>query len=233
MSLLSLAQWIQSTAVFTALRESSNAYPLVLTGHLAGIAIFGGMILIADLRLLGLLMRRRTVSDVVGQLRIPKRIGFLIVATCGLLMLSAKAEEYYYNPFFRTKLILFALVALHAAVFHRSVYANTAELDKASRMPWQAKLAACLSLILWVGVAIAGRGIGYIEPPLDRIHAGLTDSRRPECCARPAGPWPPPPLTSASRLPYESSLSRSRQLDPYPRSLPWTTARVQGKLERP
>jgi len=39
-----------------------------------------------------------------------ERIGFLIVATCGFLLASSKAEEYYYNSFFRLKLALFALV---------------------------------------------------------------------------------------------------------------------------
>ena len=40
-------------------------------------------------------------------------------------------------------------------------------------LPAGAKLAAIISLVLWIGIACAGRGIGYIEPPLDKIHAGL------------------------------------------------------------
>src|SRR3954447_13660920 len=101
--ILSLCQWAQSTAFFTALRGSWNVYPVILSIHLLGIAIFGGMILITDMRLLGLAMRNRPISDVVDQLRIPKRIGFLIVVACGILMLGSKAEEYYYNVFFRIK----------------------------------------------------------------------------------------------------------------------------------
>jgi hypothetical protein len=27
--------------------------------------------------------------------------------------------------------------------------------------------------VLWLGVAIAGRGIGYIEPPIEKLHALL------------------------------------------------------------
>jgi hypothetical protein len=48
------------------------------------------------------------------------------------------------------------------------------EFDKAGRIPGRAKLAAALSLILWTGMVIAGRGIGYIEPPLDKIHAKVS-----------------------------------------------------------
>jgi hypothetical protein len=169
--ILSFAQWIQSTDFFTALRTSWLVYPTVMSLHLLGIALFGGLILMTDMRLLGLALRKHSVSDVVNQLRTPKRIGLILVATCGVLMLGSKAEEYYYNIFFRIKLVLLALVFVHGWVFRKSVYFNTEAIDRASRMPGQAKLAAGLSLLLWASIACAGRGIGYIEPPLDKIHA--------------------------------------------------------------
>jgi hypothetical protein len=171
--LLSFAQWIQFTTFFTALRGSANIYPIVMSLHMVGIALFGGMILMTDLRLLGWAMRKRSVADVVEQLRVPKRWGLLLTVTCGFLMAGSKAEEYYYNVFFRTKLILLALVLVQELVFYRSVYANPAALDRAPSIPASAKLAAALSLLLWTSIACCGRGIGYIEPPLDKIHAQL------------------------------------------------------------
>ena len=70
MSLLEFFQWLQSTGIATALRESAWVYPIVMASHLTGMALFGGMILMTDLRLLGLVMRNSSVSDVVGQLRL-------------------------------------------------------------------------------------------------------------------------------------------------------------------
>ncbi len=171
--LLSFAQWIQLTGFFTALRGSAYVYPIILSLHMIGIAFFGGMILMTDLRLLGLVMRKRSISDVVNQFRVPKRWGLLLTATCGILMAGSKAEEYYYNAFFRTKLILFALVLVQELVFYRSVYANPGDLDRTPSIPGTAKLSAALSLLLWISIACCGRGIGYIEPPLDKIHAQL------------------------------------------------------------
>ncbi|MGH9647699.1 MAG: DUF6644 family protein [Bryobacteraceae bacterium] len=176
MSVLEFAQWIQFTGWATYLRSSAYTYPVVLASHLTGIALFAGAILVTDLRLLGAVLRNQPVADVVDQLRWPKRIGFLIVATCGFLLASAKAEEYYYNVFFRIKLTLFLLVAIHAFVFRGSVYNNAAALDRARRMPGKAKLAAALSLMLWVSIVCAGRGIGYVEPPLDKLHAAIVRS---------------------------------------------------------
>jgi len=174
MSLLEFAKWIQGTDWATYVRMSAYLYPAILSAHLSGIALFAGAILVTDLRLLGVMLRNQTISDVVGQLRWPKRIGLLFVATCGLLLASSKAEEYYYNTFFRAKLALLALVLVHALVFRGGVYNNTASLDQAGNIPGKAKLAAALSLVLWISIACVGRGIGYIEPPLDKLHAFVT-----------------------------------------------------------
>ncbi len=171
--LLSFVQWLQFTGFFTELRGSSYVYPIVLSLHMIGIAFFGGMILMTDLRLLGLVMRKRSIADVVNQFRVPKRWGLLLTITCGFLMFGSKAEEYYYNEFFRTKLILLAVVLVTELVFYRSVYANPEALDRTPNAPVNAKLAAALSLLLWISIACCGRGIGYIEPPLDKIHAQL------------------------------------------------------------
>jgi hypothetical protein len=70
------------------------------------------------------------------------------------------------------KLALLLLVLVHALVFRKSVYNKVAEYDRDGRIPGLAKLAAGLSLLLWMSIACMGRGIGYVEPPPD-IHAQL------------------------------------------------------------
>jgi hypothetical protein len=169
--ILLFTQWLQSTWLFTEIRYSWYVYPVVMSTHLLGIALFGGLILMTNLRLLGWAMRKHSVTDVVNQLRVPKRIGFIVVATCGILMLGSKAEEYYYNIFFRIKLALLALMFIHGWAFRRSVYYNTEAIDSSPEIPGRTKLAAYLSLAVWACIACAGRGIGYIDAPLDKIHA--------------------------------------------------------------
>ena len=158
-------QWLSDLAPFMALRESGLAYPIVLTSHLTGMALFGGMILLTDLRILGVTMTSYPLADVVDQLRPWKRIGFVLTATCGALLFASKATEYYPNPYFWTKMSLLVLVAIHALVFRPTVYNRAAEIDKAGSVPSRAKVAACLSLVLWIGLVSAGRMIGYYEAP--------------------------------------------------------------------
>lgn len=183
MSVAELSHSIQNSDFFTALRESGLPYPVILSLHLTSIAIFGGMILITDLRLLGLAMRDVSVSDLVGQTRFWKRIGFVIMVTCGILLAGAKLDSYYGNPYFQLKLTFLVLVGVHALVFHRSVYGNTAELDRAPAIPRVAKVAACLSLVLWVGILSFGRWIAYFEPP--------GQGRAPVTSSAPASQVPP------------------------------------------
>jgi hypothetical protein len=160
--LISFLIWLQNLQPFSDLRSSAHAYPIVLALHLSAISLFGAMIVATDLRLLGWALGDGSIADVIDRLRWPKRIGFLLAATCGFLLFSSKAEEYYYNSFFRTKILLLGLVAVHALVF-RSVYSDPAELDRERRIPGIARLAATLSLVLWLGILCAGRYIGYVE----------------------------------------------------------------------
>jgi hypothetical protein len=160
--LLSFARWIENTSPFSDLRGSSNVYPIILSLHLVAMALFGAMIVMTDLRLLGWAMTSRPIGDVVNQLRWPKRIGFVLAAACGVSLFFSKAEEYYFNTFFRIKILLFVLVFVHAMIFRGSVYNRASQLDAASHVPARAKAAGAISLLLWAGIMISGRGIGYL-----------------------------------------------------------------------
>jgi hypothetical protein len=160
MSLANLFLRLQETGWATALRESEWTYPIVLSLHLSAIAFFGGLILMTNLRLLGLAWQETPVETVVRQLRPWKCAGFLLIVTCGALLASAKAATYYPNPYFRVKMSLLALVGVHAFVFRRGVYDGAS--GSGSGKP---RLAAYLSLALWVGILSMGRWIAYYDAP--------------------------------------------------------------------
>jgi uncharacterized membrane protein len=160
--LLSLLIWLENLTWFSDLRSSAYVYPVVLALHLTAISWFGAMIVATDLRLLGWALPNTPAAEVIRRLRTGKRIGFVIAAGCGFVLFAAKAEEYYYNAFFRTKMLLFAGVMIHALAFRHRVYGNPASTKDAVKPPRRAKLAAWLSLGLWLGILCAGRAIGYV-----------------------------------------------------------------------
>ena len=155
------AHSIQSIDFLTAFSESVLAYPIVLSILLTCIALFGGMILATDLRLLGVAFKGLTITEVVTSLRAWKRIGGTIMIAMGLLLAASEAEKYAPNPFFWTKMIILGLIGVHALIFRPIVYNKTEELDRSPVIPTKAKVAAILSLVLWTSMFVMGRLIAY------------------------------------------------------------------------
>jgi len=161
---MTISESIQSIDFLTAIRESALVYPVLLGTHLACIAFFGGMILMTDLRLLGLSLKNLTITEVVVGLRPWKRLGGVMMITAGSLLGSSEAVKYAPNPFFWTKMTILALIGVHALIFRPIVYNKTEELDRSPTIPSKAKVAAYLSLTLWLGMICMGRLIAYYEP---------------------------------------------------------------------
>src|SRR5215471_5853323 len=158
---MGIAHSIQSIQFLSDFSESVLAYPIVLSTHLTCIALFGGMILATDLRLLGLSLKSLTITEVVTSLRPWKRLGGGIMISMGLLLATSKAEEYAPNPFFWTKMIILGLIGVHALIFRPIVYNKTEEMDQSPVLPTKAKVAAILSLVLWTTMFVMGRLIAY------------------------------------------------------------------------
>src|SRR5580658_7210537 len=161
---MGIAHSIQSIGFLTDFSESVLAYPIVLSTHLTCIALFGGMILMTNLRLLGLTFKSLTITEMVTSLRLWKRAGGVVMIGTGLLLATCEAEKYAPNPYFWTKMIVLGLIGVHALIFRPIVYNQTEELDRSPRTPAKAKVAAILSLALWTTMFTMGRLIAYWEP---------------------------------------------------------------------
>jgi hypothetical protein len=157
-----MLQWLQDTGFFSHLRDSAYAYPVLLSLHMAALAFFGGMILVTDLRLLGLGMRSYPVAELVNGLRAPKRIGFALAGVTGVLLFGSKAGQYSHNRWFWIKITLLAVIAVSGLILRGGVYQNG-----------RAKLAASLSLVLWTGAVYAARGPATIK---DIMHSMVDPS---------------------------------------------------------
>ena len=154
------AHSIQSIEFLTAFSESVLAYPIVLSIHLTCIAVFGGMILMTNLRLLGLNFMGLTITEMVRK-RPWKRLGLIVMIATGLLLATCEAEKYAPNPFFWTKMVILGLIGVHSLIFRPLVYNQTKELDRSPVIPTTAKVAAILSLVLWTSMFTMGRLIAY------------------------------------------------------------------------
>ena len=160
---MTIAQTLESIRFLSDFSESVLAYPIVLSIHLADIALFGGMILMTNLRLLGLTFANVSITQMITCLRPWKRAGGTLQIATGLLLAASEATKYAANPYFWTKMIILVLIGVHGMVFRPIIYNRTEELDRAKVIPGVVKLAAILSLVLWTAVFVMGRLIAYWE----------------------------------------------------------------------
>lgn len=151
---------IEASALGVAMRESLWLYPIVEIVHLSGIALLFGSIAMLDLRLLGL-SRAVSVKRLAAHI-LPFTAGaFLLIVPSGLMMFVAHASDFIQSEVFALKLSLILAAGANAGVFHAGVYRGAAAWDVERMPPAAARIAAGLSLALWLSVIACGRLLAY------------------------------------------------------------------------
>ena len=162
MTLLRLCQWLNDTPWSIALRESPWDYYILGAIHMLGIGLFGGMVVLGDLRLLGIALRRAPVSEVMYRLRPWKWAGFGAVFASGALLALSEPLDCYHSKSFRVSLLLLALFGVNALAFRFGIYRSVAAWDEALPTPAASRLAALISVFLLAAMVFAGRGIAFL-----------------------------------------------------------------------
>jgi hypothetical protein len=155
--------WLESTAVATAIRQSTWLFPTIETLHVLAIVIVVGSVTMLDLRLLNIANRDRSVSELHDEVLPWTWTCFGVAAIAGSLLFSSSATKYYHNFTFRMKMLSLLLVGINAAFFELRTYRGVAKWDRESRIPLAAKLAGGLGLVLWIAVVAFGRWTGFTK----------------------------------------------------------------------
>jgi hypothetical protein len=142
-------------------KHSAWQFPVIESIHSLGLSAMVWPAAILDLRLLGVAMRRRPVSQVASQFLPWVWTGFTVMALTGVVLFCSEAVKCYNSPFFRTKLVLLGVAGLNALAFHKTVFRGVETWDEDAPTPWRAKLAGACSLLVWVGVVAMGRALAY------------------------------------------------------------------------
>lgn len=150
--------WLEHSWLGTSVNNSTWAFAAIEAVHLLALAALGGAVLVVDLRLLGWGLREEPVRD-LGRTAQPWLIaGVVGTILTGVPLLASLADgKYYGNGAFWMK--MYFLIAAIAFTFtvRRAVIAG----PDASAGSWRGKAVAVVSILLWSGVGIMGRGIGF------------------------------------------------------------------------
>jgi hypothetical protein len=160
-SILNVCEWLQNLPWASGIKESTWQFPVIESIHSLALSVMLWPAAILDLRLLGVVMRRRPVSTVAAQFLPWVWVGFTTMALSGAVLFVSEAVKCYNSPFFRVKVILIAIAGLNALIFHKTVFHDIAAWDHAAATHWRAKLAGGCSLVVWIGIVAMGRALAY------------------------------------------------------------------------
>jgi hypothetical protein len=161
MSVLEVCRLLDRSSIGTNIRESTLLFPIIESVHVLALSLSVGLVLITDLRLMGVVMRNRATSEIWSQFFPWMMSGFAVMFLTGSLLFWSHALSAYHSNAFRAKLVLLLLSGLNAAIYHVTIYRKMDQWDTSPNPPIQAGLAAWTSLILWAGVITMGRIMAY------------------------------------------------------------------------
>jgi hypothetical protein len=137
--------------------------PIVQTVHLLGIAAVMGSIVLIDLRVLGLALPSQAQGELIRRL-MPWTWGALpCLAASGLVFIVARPARYLFNPVFGLKLAMLAPAVALAWALQRANARDAEYWERSRPRRVLARAIAACSLLLWLGVAMAGRWIAYVD----------------------------------------------------------------------
>ena len=141
---------LQHTGWVETLATSRPLFGLVLVVHYSAVFFCVGTIVLLNLRILGIANRTHGLSVLAEQFRSCTWIGIAAVAVSGFLLFTPLAGSYAVATPFQLKVLVVAIALVSALCIDRMVPA----WDRAPVMPLTARLAALLSMVLWLGAIL-------------------------------------------------------------------------------
>ena len=136
---------------------------LIRLVHILTMSAFFGGIALLDLRLIGI--RRLMPLKPLAEHTVPwLYASFALAMATGALLFFYDPVHVGAHRYFTPKLIFIVLGALNAVVFHRTTY--DLALSANGRLPYSARTAGLISLILWTAVIVSACLNNEAEPKL-------------------------------------------------------------------
>jgi uncharacterized membrane protein len=150
--LLHFCRWLQDNSFIAFLNGTAWTAAALEIVHYFSMFILMGSMVVVDLRVLGLVMRRLDAAQLADRLFPWIWISLALNFLSGFFMFAGSATSYYRNDIFYDKLgvILLAIAA------NTIVQVKIGRWNQLPAIPAWAKLIAALSIGLWIGAILAG-----------------------------------------------------------------------------
>jgi hypothetical protein len=161
---LSLLESLSQTSLVLWVAESDYGYPFVLTMHAIGMALVVGIMLILNLRVLGL-AKGISLTSLRAFFRVAW-IGLAINLVSGSLLFCANYTAFLHNTAFITKISLLIVGGIGTGVLAKELKLRTINNAAGVELPSQkARVIAAILVVVWLSAITAGRIVGYTSVP--------------------------------------------------------------------
>ena len=137
--------------------------PIVQSFHIMGIAAVMASIVMVNLKFLGLAVPSQNLSEMIDRLMPWTWWALLLNAVTGSVFVLARPVRYFLNPVFGIKFSLLCPALVLVLVVHLLQIRETGYWEQSPTRRVSGKGIAVLSLILWIGIIMAGRWIAYAD----------------------------------------------------------------------
>ncbi|HTB64881.1 MAG TPA: DUF6644 family protein [Steroidobacteraceae bacterium] len=153
---LAFCRWCNDSFFGHGIRDSAWLFPFVEVFHLLALGLLGGILVMINMSLFGVRFGSASTPELARELR-PWMFGCIgVMLLSGFLLFSTEAVKMYGNWAFQLKMTLLLLALLYTLTIHRKV------IDSQRTAVGLRRLAAVISLLLWLGVGLGGRALGYV-----------------------------------------------------------------------
>ena len=95
-------------------------FPAIEAIHLLGLCVLGGSLLVVDLRLLGVGLKRQTIPELADQAGRWLAGAIVVMAVTGILLFLSEAVKCYYNQSFWVKMTTLPIALLLTCLLYTS-----------------------------------------------------------------------------------------------------------------
>ena len=151
-------EWTDKSWLGQAISGTVWAFPVIETIHILALAMMFASIIIIDLRMMGMGMKKQSVALLTKNLEPYMTWGLVIMLATGYMLFASEAMKCFVNDGFRFKIA----ILVPAIVFQFTLYRWVTHKDESQRPMLLGWVVALISLGLWFSVGVGGRAIGFV-----------------------------------------------------------------------
>jgi hypothetical protein len=155
--MLTLFTWLEKSSLAEALRSGDYYYQIVEVTHYFSMFALIGSIVVTDFSVLGWPKRRDPGARVGTKLFSWTWISLAVVVITGILLMLPTAVDMYENRALRLKMLLIVLALIAHVILQSKLAKTNLSMNAASDV----KIAALISLILWISTILGGTEIAF------------------------------------------------------------------------